>query len=121
MKEYLRRSSIGIHTMYNEHFGISNVEMMAAGVVVIANNSGGPKLDIVKPGTGYLALTAAEYAEHMWTVLSEEPRKLIATREAAREQSLKFSDQVFEEQFMAAMDEGFAQALGVAASNQKAK
>lgn len=119
MKAYLRRSSIGLHTMYNEHFGISNVEMMAAGVVVIANNSGGPKLDIVKPGAGYLALTAAEYAEHMWTVLSEAPKKLIELRETARELSLRFSDQVFEEQFMAAMLGGFAATLVAAATKQK--
>jgi alpha-1,2-mannosyltransferase len=33
--------------MWNEHFGISIVEMMAAGLVVVAHNSGGPKDDIV--------------------------------------------------------------------------
>jgi alpha-1,2-mannosyltransferase len=33
--------------MWNEHFGISVVEMMAAGLVVIAHNSGGPKMDII--------------------------------------------------------------------------
>ncbi len=43
----LRKSHIGIHTMWNEHFGISVVEMMAMGLVVIAHNSGGPKADII--------------------------------------------------------------------------
>jgi hypothetical protein len=33
--------------MWNEHFGIGVVELMAAGVVTIAHNSGGPKMDIV--------------------------------------------------------------------------
>ena len=33
--------------MWNEHFGISIVEMMAAGLVVVAHNSGGPKGDII--------------------------------------------------------------------------
>lgn len=31
----------GLHTMTDEHFGISVVEYMAAGVVPIAHNSGG--------------------------------------------------------------------------------
>jgi hypothetical protein len=35
--------------MWNEHFGISVVEMMAAGLVVVAHNSGGPSMDIVTP------------------------------------------------------------------------
>ena len=34
-------SAIGLHTMWNEHFGTSVVEM-AAGLVTVAHNSGGP-------------------------------------------------------------------------------
>lgn len=30
-------SSIGLHTMWNEHFGISIVECMAAGLIMVAN------------------------------------------------------------------------------------
>jgi len=33
--------------MWNEHFGISIVEMMAAGLVVVAHKSGGPLMDII--------------------------------------------------------------------------
>jgi hypothetical protein len=33
--------------MWNEHFGIGVVEYMAAGLVPVAHNSAGPKLDIV--------------------------------------------------------------------------
>ena len=40
-------SSIGVHTMWNEHFGIGVVEYMAAGLIPIAHNSGGPQMDIV--------------------------------------------------------------------------
>ena len=47
LESYLRKASVGIHTMWNEHFGISVVEMMAAGLVVVAHNSGGPSMDIV--------------------------------------------------------------------------
>lgn len=45
----LEVSSVGVHTMWNEHFGISVVEMMAAGLVVVAHNSGGPASDILVP------------------------------------------------------------------------
>lgn len=49
MREYMKKSLIGLHTMWNEHFGISVVELMAAGLVVIAHDSGGPSMDIVCP------------------------------------------------------------------------
>ncbi|EEY64637.1 uncharacterized protein PITG_16062 [Phytophthora infestans T30-4] len=104
LKRYLAKSSIGVHTMYNEHFGISNVEMMAAGMLVVANNSGGPKADIVKPGTGCLALTADEYADKMLSLLEKTPAEAIEMRSAARKSSLRFSDGEFGEQFLAAID-----------------
>ncbi|KAJ2454259.1 asparagine-linked glycosylation protein [Coemansia sp. RSA 2336] len=46
---WLKHSSVGIHTMRDEHFGINIVEMMAAGLLTIAHDSAGPKLDIVSP------------------------------------------------------------------------
>ncbi len=42
LKAWFGRGLIGLHTMWNEHFGIGVVEMMAAGVITIAHNSGGP-------------------------------------------------------------------------------
>lgn len=36
-----------LHTMIDEHFGIAIVELMAAGLITIAHNSGGPGLDII--------------------------------------------------------------------------
>lgn len=41
------KAKAGLHTMLEEHFGISIVEMMAAGLYTIAHNSGGPKDDII--------------------------------------------------------------------------
>ena len=49
----------------DEHFGISVVEFLAAGLVVIAHASGGPKDDILTPedgDVGFLCSTADEYA-----------------------------------------------------------
>ncbi|KOM25268.1 hypothetical protein LR48_Vigan66s002100 [Vigna angularis] len=57
----------GIHSMTDEHFGISVVEYMAAGAIPIAHNSAGPKMDIVldEDGqqTGFLACTVEEYVD----------------------------------------------------------
>lgn len=44
-----QRAVVFLHTMRNEHFGISLVEAMAAGAIVIAHNSGGPRDDICLP------------------------------------------------------------------------
>lgn len=104
LKQYLATASIGVHTMYNEHFGISVVEMMAAGLVVVANNSGGPAADIVRDGTGYLALTADEYADMMFRVLEEAPSEVTAMRARGRDSCDRFSDDAFGAQFLAAME-----------------
>jgi alpha-1,2-mannosyltransferase len=52
LQRYMQQALIGLHTMWNEHFGISIVEMMAAGLIVVAHNSGGPRLDIVPDSAG---------------------------------------------------------------------
>jgi alpha-1,2-mannosyltransferase len=56
LQAYMQKALIGVHTMWNEHFGISVVEMMAAGLVVVAHNSGGPRLDIIGHASGDAAL-----------------------------------------------------------------
>mmetsp|Transcript_5288 Transcript_5288/g.8606 ORF Transcript_5288/g.8606 Transcript_5288/m.8606 type:complete len:423 (+) Transcript_5288:929-2197(+) len=47
LQDYMQRAWVGLHTMWNEHFGISVVEMLAAGLVTVAHNSGGPRMDII--------------------------------------------------------------------------
>ncbi|KAJ2754477.1 asparagine-linked glycosylation protein [Coemansia pectinata] len=47
--EWLQLAKVGMHTMRDEHFGINIVEMMAAGLLTIAHDSAGPKLDIIAP------------------------------------------------------------------------
>ncbi len=101
LKEYLSNASVGLHTMWNEHFGIGVVEMMAAGLITIAHNSGGPKSDIIVPYTdGYLASTEEEYAVAMNDALDGlSSEKKTSIRRYAQESSKRFSDDVFTTSF----------------------
>jgi len=86
--EEFGKATIGIHTMWNEHFGIGIVEMMAAGLLTIAHRSGGPLMDIITEETGsrngFLAVTPQEYAAHIAFIISmsEEARDSVRTRAA---------------------------------------
>jgi alpha-1,2-mannosyltransferase len=106
---WLCTAQIGLHTMWNEHFGISVVEMMAAGLTTVAHNSGGPKMDLIVPVsisdslrtqqesnlcTGYLAATATEYADCIGAALDSYAVSL-PLRQRARNASQRFSDSNF--------------------------
>ena len=99
VKDWLGRASVGLHTMWNEHFGIGVVEMMAAGLLVVAHASGGPKSDIIVPfegrQTGFLASSCEEYAECIKSALSMDRTRTIEMRQSARASALRFSDEVF--------------------------
>ena len=99
VKKWFSEASIGLHTMWNEHFGIGVVEMMAAGLLVIAHNSGGPKQDIVIPidgkRTGFLAVTELEFASAMNEALSLDGAESRNTRLLARQSTARFSDETF--------------------------
>jgi alpha-1,2-mannosyltransferase len=91
----LEISQIGLHTMWNEHFGICVVELMASGVVTIAHNSAGPKQDIITHAhDGFLASTSQEYSDLMAQVF-ENFQAYWNLRENAREKIKKFSENVF--------------------------
>ena len=45
--DWLKKASVGVNGMWNEHFGIGVVEYQAAGLISVVHDSGGPKLDIV--------------------------------------------------------------------------
>jgi alpha-1,2-mannosyltransferase len=100
LQDSMQTASMGIHTMRQEHFGIGIVEMMAAGLLTIAHNSGGPQTDIiVEPGvTGFLATTADEYAKaiHEGLTMEDHPNGM---RQKAQRSATRFSDRVFEESF----------------------
>ncbi|XP_025909085.1 GDP-Man:Man(3)GlcNAc(2)-PP-Dol alpha-1,2-mannosyltransferase [Nothoprocta perdicaria] len=108
LKQHLGEATIGLHTMWNEHFGIGVVECMAAGTVILAHNSGGPKLDIVVPYeghiTGFLAEDEDSYAETMARILSLSPEKRLEIREKARQSVHRFSDRHFEETFLLSVE-----------------
>lgn len=89
--------------MLNEHFGIGNVELMAGGVIVVAHDSGGPKMDIIHHGlTGFLA-TADNYADTLLQIMSMEPEELDRIRVRARMDVARFSDEAFEESLTACL------------------
>lgn len=106
VEEFLRRSSIGLHTMWNEHFGISVVEMVAAGLITVAHNSGGPKADIIQPGiNGFLASESDEYAELFEKILSPRHQvEMDAIRAQARASAKAYSDELFEERVVHEID-----------------
>ncbi|KAM4864610.1 GDP-Man:Man(3)GlcNAc(2)-PP-Dol alpha-1,2-mannosyltransferase isoform X1 [Urocitellus parryii] len=111
LKNYLSGATIGLHTMWNEHFGIGVVECMAAGTIILAHNSGGPKLDIVVPHegdiTGFLAESEEGYAETMAHILSLSAERRLQIRKNARESIRRFSDQEFEVTFLSSVEKLF--------------
>eukprot|EP00985_Skeletonema_marinoi_P022178 scaffold14012_cov141-Skeletonema_marinoi.AAC.2 len=116
LKDYLGRASIGLHTMWNEHFGIGVVEMMAAGLVTIAHESGGPESDIIQSPwnertldysncTGCLASNAEQYAALMRRIIKDGSSSDLAmkVRENGRKHAEQFSDEVFMNAFKGAL------------------
>ncbi|KAL5160825.1 GDP-Man:Man(3)GlcNAc(2)-PP-Dol alpha-1,2-mannosyltransferase [Glycine soja] len=97
----------GIHSMTDEHFGISVVEYMAAGAIPIAHNSAGPKMDIVldEEGqqTGFLACSVEEYADAMVRIVSMPEMERLKMAAAARRRAGRFSEQRFYDDFKAAV------------------
>ena len=66
------QASVGIHTMKAEHFGIAVVEMISAGLIVVAHKSAGPKYDIIKESVdnfGFLCNDFEDYVESVLFVL----------------------------------------------------
>ncbi|XP_042030912.1 GDP-Man:Man(3)GlcNAc(2)-PP-Dol alpha-1,2-mannosyltransferase-like [Salvia splendens] len=100
-------AAIGIHSMVDEHFGISVVEYMAAGAIPIAHNSAGPKMDIVLPEdgkqTGFLAKTLEEYADAILRIIRMSASQRLEMAAAARKRASHFSEQRFYQDFKSAV------------------
>lgn len=112
LREELGKATAALHTMENEHFGISVVECMAAGCVVVAHESGGPQQDIVvdwqgRP-TGYLAGSSEQFVSWLLAVLHTDPQQREQLAASAREAvHTKFSLDVFEASFLRATEKLF--------------
>jgi len=96
MLDILKRASIGVNGMWNEHFGIGVVEYQAAGLICVVNNSGGPKEDIVIEGTGWWANDEEEYARAFKNALMTNEEEMWKMRQAARKNSKRFGEREFE-------------------------
>ncbi|XP_017787167.1 PREDICTED: GDP-Man:Man(3)GlcNAc(2)-PP-Dol alpha-1,2-mannosyltransferase [Nicrophorus vespilloides] len=104
----LEYAQIGIHTMIDEHFGISVVEQLAAGLMTVAHRSGGPLLDIIETSEGsrlgFLAVTPLEYAHTLKTILEMEEVAIMGIRERARASVDRFSTKKFEAEILRAVE-----------------
>jgi alpha-1,2-mannosyltransferase len=105
MDNLFEHALIGLHTMWNEHFGIGIVEMMARGLIVVAHNSGGPKSDIIHQGVdGFLASTDEEYATTFMEISSRlNQTDLRSIRREAKKSIARFTEEEFGKKFVEAI------------------
>ncbi|KAJ3958669.1 asparagine-linked glycosylation protein [Colletotrichum tropicale] len=104
--DWLRRASVGVNGMWNEHFGIGVVEYQAAGLISVVHDSGGPKLDIVvevdgQP-TGFHATNVKEFAEGYEKALSI--KNTLPIRLRARQSAKRFTETEFDKKWIAQIE-----------------
>lgn len=103
------KSKIYLHSMKDEHFGIVVLEAMAAGLVPVVYQGGGPWEDILRAKQGYFGFSykTAEEAGNIIKILlvDENVRKEIVERN--RSYTMEFSDEIFKEKFMKLLNKTF--------------
>ena len=98
----LRRASIGLHTMRDEHFGISVVNMQANGLITVAHKSGGVAVDIIDDGkTGFLASDGANDFAYCLSRANEvlDSEKVNSMRAQSMNNAARFSKAAFQQKF----------------------
>ncbi len=106
--DWLRRASVGVNGMWNEHFGIGVVEYQAAGLISVVHDSGGPKIDIVtevdgKP-TGFHATTAEQFKVGFENALSIPKHEIVEWRQRARQSAKRFTEEEFASRWLIQME-----------------
>ena len=103
--EEFAKAKIGIHTMVAEHFGITLIEMMAAGLIMVTHNSAGAKDDIlinsedgVKPG--FLVEKEDDYVIQIEELLIRYDQIKNQLINASTKRAEKFSDEAFKASFI---------------------
>ncbi|KAI5812092.1 hypothetical protein BZA77DRAFT_149987 [Pyronema omphalodes] len=104
VEKWLGKAWVGVNAMWNEHFGIGVVEYQAAGLIGVVHNSGGPKIDIVIPGTGFHAKDEKEFAEGFEKALGLGEDEVMEMRKAAKESAKRFDETTFEKGWLVAFD-----------------
>lgn len=85
----------GLHTMREEHFGISIVDMMSHGLIVFSHDSGGPSTDIIKNKFNGFLCKDDEFVDKMKNAIGlskKEKNKILFHQQITIE---AFSEQAF--------------------------
>ncbi len=84
------------------------VESMAAGLIMVANRSGGPLMDIIMEydgsRNGFLATDENDYAEAIRTIILMTPESRQVIREQATASVDRFSQRQFTKSFLEAVE-----------------
>ena len=108
--EEFSKAKIGIHTMISEHFGITLIEMMAAGLIVVTHNSAGTKdyilvKDIEGNMPDFLADTENDYINQIGEILIRYEQMRNQYINSATKKAEEFSDEDFKEKFINQLNE----------------
>lgn len=99
--EGVQGADVAVHTMVDEHFGIVLLEFMAAGLITVAHNSGGPRMDIIdKKLNGFLCNDVEEFADVLSSISKMKLNERQRLRLNARKKSEQFSNEVFEKSLL---------------------
>ena len=109
MQQQMQKASIGVNGMWNEHFGIGVVEYLAAGLIPVVHDSGGPKLDIIVPfngkPTGYHVETDEQFAKAFGTVFGMSAEERLEMRQRIRASAKRFTEEAFARKWIGQMEE----------------